>query len=535
MSSTPAGRGTLITARDHHGIPLHTIEHGTVPQRDMCTGTLIFCVGTQDEPLEFLGITHLVEHMILGALEHFPLPHGAAVDHESVQFHATGKPADIAAYFQVLAHRISTFAQLTQQDLRQAKMIIKAENPAAYTEFTSGMLSYRFGAQGPGLAHLQTPTLEAITQDEVIAWVGSWLHTEHAALSFTSQAPAELNVQLPSGTRQARTIAIPARQKPTLVASPLLGVALSLLVPGSYASLLADALEHELTRSLLATDGLIYSVTQLIYPLRNSSLSAAPTQQNEQENEQTSEALYQVDLVLDPLPENTVSVLKRSVLELRRIAKQGFSTDAITYARTVLASNLAIDEPSAANYLDRYATDAVAGRRTPERESIANKFLDSSVNALANELRAVLEDALSSLIAAYDDHFKVSRQKAATLGLERDKFSIWQRSSTQHKDTVTVFNLDGADTNKSWAHRSAKEKLTLTGTHLLKKKPNKTLFIELETISLVGERDCGCLCLLDHLGRHTEIDTAEFKRSKSLRQAILARFEKKIIRRFPEC
>lgn len=526
MSSTPAGRGARIHTTDHHGIALHTLGHGTAPQSDICTGTLIFSVGTQDEPLKLLGITHLVEHMILGALEHFPLPHGAVVDHESVQFHATGKPADVASYFQALAHTISTFAQLTPRDLRQAKMIIKAEDPAAYTEFSSGMLSYRFGAQGPGLAHLQTPTLDAITGDETISWVGSWLNTEHAALSFTAQAPAQLNVKLPLGTPHARTGLIPARQKPALVASPLLGVALSLLVPGTYASPFADALEYELIQTLRATDGLIYSVNQLIYPLHNSTLTAAPTLEQE--------ALYQVDLVLDPLPENTLPVLKRSVLELRRIAKQGFSTDAIIYARTVLATNLAFDEPTAANYLDRYTTDSVAGRRTPERETIANKFLGTSVNALANELNEVLDHALSSLIVAYDDTFTVSRKQAAKLGLERDTFSIWQRSSTQRNGTGPVFNHDAGDVEESWVHRSTKEKLILTGTQLLKKKSNKSLFIELETIALVGERACGCLCLIDDLGRRTEIDTAQFKRSKSLRQAVLARFEKKIIRQFPE-
>lgn len=528
MSSTPAGSGTTISTTYIHGIPLHTAEQRAVPEptNPICTGTLIFSVGTQDEPLELLGITHLVEHMILGALEHFPLPHGAAVDHESLQFHATGKPAEVAAYFEALAHTISNLARLTERDLTLAKKIIKTEDRQAYTEFTSGMLSYRFGAHGPGLAHLQTPTLEAITLDETISWASTWLITEHAALSFTSKVPARLNVRLPAGARQLRTDHIPARQNPTLIASPLRGIALSLLVPGSYASLLADALEHELVQSLRTSDGLIYSVDQLIYPLRNSTLPTAPTHH--------TDSLYQVDVVLDPLAENTLQVLKRSVQELRRIAEQGFSANAINYARTVLATNLAFDEPRTANYLDRYTADSVAGRHTPERGTVSHTVLDGPVNALGHELQQTLDHALVSLMVAYDDDFKVSPKQAAALGLERDKFSIWQRSPMQRQGTVTVFNLEAADEDDSWVHRSAKEKITLTGTHLLKKKPTKTLFIELKTIRLVGVRDCGCLCLIDDLGRHTEIDTGEFKRSKSLRQALLARFEQKLIRRFPE-
>ena len=532
----------MITSTDHHGIPLHTIDQSMFPANgttnDICTGTLIFSVGTQDEPLELLGITHLVEHMILGVLEHFPLPHGAVVDHESIQFHAAGHRADVAAYFEALAHTISNFAQLTKHDLTLAKLIIKAENPAAYTEFTSGMLSYRFGARGPGLVHLHSPTLEAITLDEVISWVTTWFTAGQAALSFTSQAPTQLNVQLPSGARHTRPVITCARQNPTLIASPLLGVALSLLVPSTYAALLADALEYELVQSLRTSDGLIYSVEQLIYQLPNSTLAAASRQHTgtstDSEFGAANESLYQVDLILDPLPENTVPVLKRSVLELRRIAEQGFSTDAVIFARTVLANNLAFDEPFAASYLDQYTSDFVAGRSTPERATLISKFIDYSVNELANELSDVLVHVLTSLLVAHDDDFKVSAKKAAMLGLEREKFSTWQRSSTQRKGSVTVFNLEGADDTASWVHRSAKEKLTLTDTHLLKKKPSKTLFIELATIRLVGVRVCGCLCLIDDLGRHTEIDTAEFKRSKSLRAALLGRFEKRIIRNFPE-
>lgn len=487
--------------------------------------------------MELLGVTHLVEHMILGALEHFPLPHGAVVDHESMQFHATGSPTDVAAYFEALAHTISNFAQLSRRDFTLAKMIIKAENPHAYTEFTSGMLTYRFGAQGPGLAHLHAPTLQALTHDEATSWARTWLHTGHAALSFSARPPAKLNVQLPSGTPLPRPTHVPTRQNPTLIASPLEGVALSLLVPGSYAALLAAALEYELVQSLRTTDGLIYSVEQLIYPLRNVHVSAAPTHPTGTvtrfENSNAVDSFCHVDLVLDPLPENTLPVLKASVLEFRRIAEHGFSTNSIAFARTVLAANLAFDEPRAASYLDHYTADHLAGRRRPERQSIGSHMLHTSLIDLSNQLTDVLARALPTVLVAYDDNAKVGPKKAAALGLERDNFSIWQRTPAQDGRTVTVFHLEGADEHVSWAHRSAKEKLTLTATHLMKKKPNKTLFIDLATIRLVGVRECGCICLIDELGRHTEIDTAEFKHAKSLRQSLLASFQKHIIRAFP--
>lgn len=342
MSSTPATNGATIITTAHHGIPLHTFDSSRSPGPDaedqICTGTLFFSVGTQDEPLELLGVTHLVEHMVLGALEHFPLPNGAVVDHESMQFHATGSPVDVAAYFEALAHTISNFAQLSRRDLALAKMIIKAEKPHAYKEFSSGMLTYRFGTQGPGLTHLHTPTLEAITWDEATSWARTWLNTGHAALAFTAQAPSGLNIKLPQGARLPRPAHVPTRQGPTLIASPLLGVALSLLVPGTYAPLLADALEYELAQSLRTTDALIYSVEQLIYPLRNAHVSASqahPTGHAASlEHSNAVESFCHVNLVLDPLPENTLPVLKRSVLELRRIAVQGFSANAITFARS---------------------------------------------------------------------------------------------------------------------------------------------------------------------------------------------------------
>jgi hypothetical protein len=181
------------------------------------------------------------------------------------------------------------------------------------------------------------------------------------------------------------------------------GIALSLLVPSCDASFLAEAVRYELLLRLRHSRGLIYSVENFTTPI--------DTHQN------------QLDLILDPLRANTVSVLREVLAALRGIADTGFSEDAVQSARHALVSELGWDDFVPQDYLDRLAIDALLDRTTPDRQEL----LDRAATMDSAELTKILRCSMASLIVALDKSLKLSKKVAKKLALTIDRYEIWQR------------------------------------------------------------------------------------------------------------
>ena len=138
---------------------------------------------------------------------------------------------------------------------------------------------------------------------------------------------------------------------------------------------------------------------------------------------------------------------------------------------------------------------------------------------------------MSTLVVAVNSDFKIGRKNAAVFGLASDPFDIWQRVEDQGAHDETVVELDGLT---PWKHKSSKATLWLTPSRLVKRKAGKTRSINLLDLAVVGNRQCGCISLMDRRGRSTEIVLDDWKRAKRLRRALLGSFPAEIVREFPE-
>jgi hypothetical protein len=367
------------------------------------------------------------------------------------------------------------------------------------------LLSYRFGAQGPGISQIGVPTIAAIGPDEVVDWAKSRFSSANAAFTFTSPVPDALDFRLPSGGGAAWEQSVPLIREPALVMSQKTGVALSLVVPIRLGELLAEALGYELRMRLSHEQGLIYSVDQIMTVLDDDTL--------------------QLELVLDPIEENTRKALKRAVEAVNDIAVSGFSAHAVESARNEYIAELAWDENVPMAYLDQTARDALLQRETLSREELVEFAEETDAAGLTAALRA----CLPSLVVAVDSDAPITKKDIKAVGLAVDAFKIWQDHTNTHS------HLDSTtEASNKWPNRSNKSVLQLTETHLLKHRKSGTKAIKLADIVLVGDRIRGGVALLDSRGRSTEIDVGEWKNSKKLRRALLAAFPTEIIRTFPK-
>jgi hypothetical protein len=84
------------------GVPVFT-----APGPDRVTAALMFGVGLRDETYATLGVTHLIEHLVMGALPKSHLDCNATVDVESTMFYATGKPEAVATFLTRVCEALS--------------------------------------------------------------------------------------------------------------------------------------------------------------------------------------------------------------------------------------------------------------------------------------------------------------------------------------------------------------------------------------------------------------------------------------------
>lgn len=492
-----------VTPALHNGISSYSLNRAGT-----CTGTMVFGVGFRDEPAAMAGITHLVEHVLLRMVHPMPLHHGARVDVDSVEFHAIGESEVVGGFLNALAAAIASFASVSEKALALEKSVVEAEDPAAFCGVSDGLLTYRFGVHGPGAGQLGAPSTAGLSREETIAWVNRWFVTENSALTFTGAVPDCLDVRLPTGGRIHRQHHEPLIMEPTVIRSAKGGVALSFIVPTDGSAILAEALRYELLDRLSHERGLIYSVDIITTVL---------------DAEQC-----QLDLVLDPVESNVRVTFIEAVTEVRNLAANGFSANAILNARRSLEVELTWDNNSAAfAYLGQLAVDRLLGRTT----SSPTELLDRAAILSPEELTEVLRSALGSLVVAVDRDARVRKKDAKALRVALDPYEIWQPSAHIRDEDVLQQSVDG---HRVWRHKSSKTLVWLTSTHLWRRQNGKMKSIELADVVLAGERDCGCIALMDSRGRSDELPTEEWKHGRTLKLALLSAFPVGTVRKFPE-
>jgi len=485
----------------HQGIPVFWAD---LP--GPLTGTLTFGVGMRDEPAPLMGITHLMEHLAFRPLEPLVIRHGGVVDHETVSFYATGEERAVVAFLNRIASSLVASGKVTDEDLAREKAVHHAEDPSGYERPGAGLLTYRFGHGGIGNKTANDPTISAITATELGDWSQKWLTAENAALSFTGPPPPGLELALPSGSVPPHGESVQVAESPCLVESAKEGVALSVLAPWESAFHLADALRFELQHHLRHELGLIYSIDTFVT--------------------RVDERASQLDIVLDPVPDQIAATVEAAVGLVRRVSTDGFSHQAIEHARAEIVTSLAWAHTTVAEYVDALAVGHLTGLIPPTPESL----LDSAHALGRDTLTRVLTGALPSLIVAFDDGAELDKKWLESSDLPVDRFDAWQddRDEPRHrrarKGRIWRARRRG-DMPGQWA--------ILTEDSVKTQEKGETGSIRFDDLAVLGRRECGCLDLVDSRGRSATIDPTDWVQGKDLLDRIVARVPAEIVRTFP--
>lgn len=186
---------------------------------------LCFGVGRRDEDFASGGLTHLVEHLVLGELPRSPLDRNASVDASVTEFTATGRPEAVGAFLREVCRLL---ADLPTGRLAVEVKVLAAEEAQSGSDLFGALLVTRYGATGVGLMGMRHPRLQDLSAGEVRAHAARWFVRERAALWLTGPPPEGLSLPLPSGTAAPR----PAQRRvrlplPAVLRYPVADVALS--------------------------------------------------------------------------------------------------------------------------------------------------------------------------------------------------------------------------------------------------------------------------------------------------------------------
>lgn len=335
-------------------------------------GGLVFRVGHADEALTQAGLTHLTEHLALHFSDPTKLHSNGMTGPNLTHFHSSGRLEDVVDFLNRVA---AALRSLPLDRLDTEKSVLRAE-AARRQRGTDPIHTWRYGAQGYGIASYAELGLHGAGPEDVAAWAARWFTTGNAvAWLVADEMPSGLDLRLAPGERvpapPVRSILAPG---PASYPGPDGVVLGSTLVARSSASrIYASVLEQALYRELRQIGGYSYSPAATYDPLTGDTAT--------------------IYAVADALPENQGAVVGGLVDVLARLRLGAI--DEADIAAAVLNVRQQLDHPDVRSLrLPSDAGDLLLGHRSASEEE-----LHAELDAVdAEAVRAVAEQAHRSML-----------------------------------------------------------------------------------------------------------------------------------------
>ena len=265
--------------------------------------TLHVGVGWADETFSTRGVTHAIEHLVMGAAEPGRFETNACVTAFQTAFWANGPAARVGAF---LGRVTAALRDLPTERLGREERVLAAETLGHTYGPHEVLLQSRFGNEGPGLGMFPGIGSRALAPDVVAEHHARWFVADNAVLTVVGPLPDGLDAALPPGPPPERAFhgwhAGPAWDHCD-VTDPCL----SLEAPDvPAASLALRAMAARLERTLRHDRGVVYGVQPDIVRLPG-----------------TGRVVLQVST--QALPEVAHEVAEVMVAELRHRASVGVS------------------------------------------------------------------------------------------------------------------------------------------------------------------------------------------------------------------
>ncbi|MFF9980111.1 peptidase M16 family protein [Streptomyces erythrochromogenes] len=167
------------------------------------TAVLSFGTGVRDEAAPTLGVTHLVEALVMTHLGRRPHEFTSSVEEEATHFFVKGTPAEITGFLHAVC---SALRDLPTQYTEHATRLLALHTPRTCDHRGAEPLSARYGPHGLGLVLHHDPDMYArLTTDAVRTHAATHFTRGNAVLALDGPPPAGLTLPLPDGPRPDRT------------------------------------------------------------------------------------------------------------------------------------------------------------------------------------------------------------------------------------------------------------------------------------------------------------------------------------------
>lgn len=225
------------------------------------SASLVFGVGARHETFRTVGVTHLVEHLVMATLPKSHLDSNAHVDLDSTIFQATGRPEAVVEFISAVCAAIT---DLPLSRLATEAGVLEAEGASGDHPAMCAALNDRHGLAGIGLLGTDGPGIRQITEEHVSEHLSRCFHRGNAVLVLTGAPPAGLRVLLPHGVPPAPpAVTISRLRTPGRLtyAGPMPSLSIEVAsADGADAAALLRILVERMTDDLRHREGLAYEV-----------------------------------------------------------------------------------------------------------------------------------------------------------------------------------------------------------------------------------------------------------------------------------
>ena len=163
--------------------------------------TLHVGVGWADEAFVTRGVTHAIEHLVMGAAEPGRLESNACVTPFQTAFWANGPASRVGRFLEEVA---AALRDLPLDRLAHERHVLEAETHGHTYGAHEVLLKSRFGNAGPGLGMFPGLGSLGLDPDAVASHHAQWFVAGNAVLTVVGPMPPGLDVRLPPGQAPSR-------------------------------------------------------------------------------------------------------------------------------------------------------------------------------------------------------------------------------------------------------------------------------------------------------------------------------------------
>lgn len=220
-----------------------TVLWTSAPTPGPLTAQLSFGTGVRDETAPTMGVTRVIEALVMSTTGSRLHEFTSAVDTETTSFHAKGTPQDITDFLHTVC---AVLSELPLHRTGHTARLLGIHGARIPQHQAAEPLSARYGPHATGLVMHHHPAMyDHITPDTVAAHAATHFTCGNAVLALDGPPPPGLTLPLPDGPPPRRT-APPNRTPASWQHRPV--ATASLLLTSGTGDPTADAAHHILCR-----------------------------------------------------------------------------------------------------------------------------------------------------------------------------------------------------------------------------------------------------------------------------------------------